>query len=158
MKWMDREVGSPGEQEAGPSGAVGSDARTSGQIIEPSLRRTCPNDEGIARIRTGQVGTNPKARILVGRKVLCAVDRDVDTTGQQRLLERGDEGALAPRRVRRPAVTLGLDDVDPTPLPLPLECLADELRLGKGEPAAPRPDRDLRAVHNEKMSRTACSS
>ena len=55
---------------------------------------------------------------------------------------RVDEGAVAPRRVRRPAVIVGLDDVDPTPLPLPLECLADELAWAR----ASRLPRDPMAI------------
>ena len=155
VEWMNDEIRPPGEQEARPPRAVGPDATTRRQIGEPPLRRVGPDDERVAGVGPGQVGGDAEPRILVGRNVLRAVDRDVDGAIEQRPLDRGDEGSLAPRRVRRSAVAVGLDDHDPARMALAFERFVDQPRLGQRQRAAPRSDRDLRAAHRAKMSRIA---
>ena len=103
---MDREVRPPGEQEAGPPRAVGPDARTRRQVGEPSRCRVGADDERVARIGPGQVRGDAETRILVGRNVLRAVDRDVDARRR---------AGLARSRRRRPP--------RPRPCPAPVDRL-----------------------------------
>jgi hypothetical protein len=105
---MDDEV-RPSEQEPHSPWAVRPDPDARRQIVEPALLRVGPDDKRIARVRPGQVAADPKAWVLLGRDVFRALGGDVDATSQQRSLDRRDEGAVAPGRVRRPAIAVGLD-------------------------------------------------
>jgi hypothetical protein len=100
MERMDHEIWSPGEQEPGASRAVRPDTRARQQVGEPSLGRVRTNYQCVARIGPRQVGANVKTWMLVGRHVLCAVYREVDAAVEQRALDRGDEGSLAPLGIR----------------------------------------------------------
>ncbi|HUQ44689.1 MAG TPA: hypothetical protein VM451_09820 [Candidatus Limnocylindria bacterium] len=132
---MDDEVRASSEQEPGASWAVSPDARARWQLVNASLLRIVAYNQCVARVGAGEVCGDPESVILVGRDVLGAVDRDIDFTVEQRSLDCGHKGPLAPRGVRGSPVPVRLDDHDPARVAVVLEGVLDKPRLGERESA-----------------------
>ena len=113
---VDPEVGARGPQERRPARAVGADAGTErheiqalGTTIDGVPRRRPADHDGVFRRFADQVGGDRQARILIRRHVLGTVHGDIDAAVEQRRLDRADERALAPGRVRLTPVAIGHD-------------------------------------------------
>ena len=105
------------------------------------------DDQRVAGVGSGQIGRDVQPRILIGRDVLRAVDRHVDAAGQQRALDRGHERSLAPRRVGRPPIAIGLYDDGLRRSTRPDERLGHQAGLHQRERAPSRADADVCAGH-----------
>ena len=157
VEGMDSQVGPMSEQESRPARAVGADSGTRRQVVEPPREGVRPDNQGIARISPLEIGADLEMVVDIRRQVLGTVDGNVHPAMEQRHLDRRDEGALAPGRIRPATVTVGLDDHDSTGQAGPGERRLDEPGLDQGELAAAGADRDRGFDHSAKMSRTACS-
>jgi hypothetical protein len=78
VKRMHKQVGTAGPDESDSAWTVGPDAVALGKILKTTSRVSHAHDERVARVGARKEGSNAKARMLVGRDVLRAVDREVD--------------------------------------------------------------------------------
>jgi hypothetical protein len=77
--------------------------------------------------------------MLVSRNVLRAVDRDVNPSVEKRVLDRSNESALSPRRVRGTTIASRRDRDELRLYSGSAKCRSDDRCLGERKRAGARP-------------------
>ena len=140
MERMDAQIRTLGANERSAARAVSPNPRAPRDAGNSVEQLAGGRDEHVTRVGARQIGGDRQARVFVSRHVLRAVHRNIDFPRDEGSLDRRDERAFAPRRVRRPTIAFGGDCEKSSGHVGAAERLDDDRGLGQRQPAAACPN------------------